>query len=212
MSTDLKEFQQKAFRYSGQDGIIEIYGGLFLVFYAGMLDWIISDFQTNFPYMPLMFLFVFSTFIIEIIRRRVTYPRIGYAKVTTRIGRGFFIASIPPVILYPFLLAVSVSFFGDKWDITPWLKWAPPFFGIVFGIMFHAIVLRSGNPLYYILAGCSIVSGVALMLLSFQTAKTGIIIYFLIMGGLMFFWGLVTFIRFLRQYPRVPEEETVGNQ
>jgi len=212
MSTDLKKIQQKAFRYSGQDGIIELYGGLFLAFYAGMLDWIISDFQTNFPHTPLMFLFVFSTFIIEIIRRRITYPRIGYAKVTTRLGRGFFIASIPPVILYTFLLAIAVSFFGDKWDMTPWLKWAPAFFGIVFGVMFHGIVLRSGNPLYYILTGCSIVSGATLTLLSFQTAKTGIIVYFLIMGGLMFIWGLVTFIRFLRQYPRVPEEATGGTQ
>ena len=212
MLTDLNKIQQKAFRYSSQDGIIETYGGLFLAFYAGMLDWIISDFQTNFPYMPLMFFFVFSIFIIEFIRRRITYPRIGYAKVTTRTGRGFFIATILPVILYPFLLAISISFFGDKWDIAPWLKWAPAFFGVVLAVMFHGIVLRSGNPFYYILTGCSVVSGVTLTLLLFQPIKTGIIVYFLIMGGLMFIWGLVKFIRFLRRYPGIPEEKTSGNQ
>ena len=212
MSTDLKEIQQKAFRYSLQDGIKEIYRGLFLVFYAGFCDYVISDFQTNFLAMPLAFFFAFSAFIIEFVRRRIVYPRTGYAKLVTGKEPLFTVAVLIPLIIFLFLLAIAVNFFGDKWDITPWLKWAPAFFGVVLAVMFHGIVLRSGNLLYYILTGCSVVSGVTLTLLSFQSTKTGIIVYFLIMGGLMFIWGLVTFIRYLRRYPRVPEEETSGNQ
>ena len=106
MSTDLKEIQQRAFRYSLQDGIVEIYRGLFLVFYAGFCDYVISDFQTNFPAMPFALFFAFSAFIIEFVRRRIVYPRTGYAKLVIGEEPLFIVAVLIPLIIFLFLLAI----------------------------------------------------------------------------------------------------------
>lgn len=212
MSNDIKRIQQKAFRHSIQDGIIGIYGGLFLAFYAGFYDYVISDFQTNFPAAPFALFFAFSAFIIEFIRRRYTYPRIGYVKMAFGKETVFIIAVFVPLIIFPVILAIAVSFFSNTWNIDPLLKWSPIFFGVVLAILFYGLVVKSGNTRYYALSAGSVVSGLVLSFIPFTSAKMGIIIYLLIMGGLLFLWGLVAFIRFLRQYQKMPEENFSGNQ
>lgn len=210
MSDDISVVRRKAYRYFLRDGIMGIHGGLFLAFYAGLSDYVASDFQTNFPAMPLAIFFAFSGIMIETIRRRVTYPRIGYARMTAWIGLPFLLATALPMVLFQFVLAISVSFFKDAWDIAPILKWSPAFFGVALAVTIHGIAMASGYKRLYALCTISVILGAVLTLLAFGTAGTVIVAFFLTMGGLLFSWGLAAFIQFVRSYRKAPAEESSG--
>ncbi|NOQ34218.1 MAG: hypothetical protein GQ567_08530, partial [Methanosarcinales archaeon] len=66
---NLKELEKKAYRDSQQDGLMEVMMGLILMTFGGFF------YSTVFVFYIL--LIVFSGKIVEFVRRRYTYPRIG---------------------------------------------------------------------------------------------------------------------------------------
>jgi hypothetical protein len=205
---NMKEIEQKAYRYSRQDGFVEILTGFFFVFYGGVCYDLFTDFETEFPYIPLVLFFVFSGAALEFIRRRTTYPRIGRAKIIEEIRPRYFVTFIVPFAFYPMVLYSALRFFGDVYNIDLLVKWSPAFLGIILVGMFHDLVKKTGNTSYYGIAGLSVVSGFILSLMHFSPTSTGILIFFLIMGALLSLFGLITFVQFLRHNPVVTEEDT----
>ena len=76
MTTNInwKEIERKAYRDAQQDGLMEILSGLGMIFIAGMVSGTLST-----AFAPLIVLFFKPA--LEALRRRFTYPRIGYVKL-----------------------------------------------------------------------------------------------------------------------------------
>jgi len=135
-------------------------------------------------------------------RKRFTYPRIGYVKLIPDkpkevLGAIFLITLIVIVVM-----AVTFFLLGDVRDFNLWLKWIPVWGGVVLAGMFSSFGSKSGCARYYVFALWSLISGFVLSILHFEAVETGTLLYFLVVGCLLIPWGLATFIRFLLKYPK----------
>ncbi len=208
MKVDLEEIERKAYRYSQQDGFTEIFMGLFFIVYGGICHDIFSDLEVEFPVVPFIVFFVFFGAFLEIIRSRVTYPRIGRVKITERIESWFFIAVILPFALFPLILYAAFTLFGDVVNLAPWVKWAPALLGAVLVGLFYRQA-RRGTSFYYGFAALSAVAGALLSIVDFSPASKGILFFFLSLGGLLILFGVVMLVQFLLKYPAVKEGDDV---
>jgi len=196
---NLKEIEQKTFRESNQDGLLELVMGICM---AAISMRLISRVLVVMLILPLI---LFGPVLVAL-RKRYTYPRIGYVKLIPDkpkevIGAIFLITLIVIVVL-----AVIFFFLGDVRDFNLWMKWIPVWGGVVLAGMFSSFGSKSGCIRYYIFAIWSLISGFVLSIIPFKAVETGTLLYFLVMGALLIPWGLVTFIRFLRKYSRLSGE------
>ncbi len=196
---NFKEIEQKTFRESNQDGLLELVMGICM---AAISTRLISRVLVVMLILPVI---LFGPVLLAL-RRRYTYPRIGYVKLIPDkpkevIGAIFLITLIVIVVL-----AVIFFIFGDVRDFNLWMKWIPVWGGVVLAGMFSSFGSKSGCIRYYIFAVWSLISGFVLSVLRFEAIETGTLLYFLAMGALLIPWGLVTFIRFLRKYSKLSGE------
>ena len=209
---NLKEIEQKTYRYSEQEGFNEIFMGLLLMLYAGVFDWALSGLKSPFPY-HLIFIFAFSPIILLTLRKLITYPRIGYVKLKPeKIKTSYLLLVIFPFAFFPMILAISLIYFRDVLNFDPLLRWLPVFFGILFVGLFHySFADRYGNRIYYSFAALSVIGGLILSIMEFSSARMGFIVFLVGMGSLLILFGSIRFILFLRKYPKpveVPDDPT----
>lgn len=204
MAINVKEIEQKTYKYSQQDGFFEMFLGLFFIFYGGFCYDVFSGFTTEIPHIPFILFFAFSMYIIEVLRRKITYPRIGKVKMTEKLELWYIVAVLLPLVLFP-LIMYCCNIFGRD---TAWVKWAPAFFGVVLAGLFHDYVKKTGDLRYYAFAILSVISGIGFSVMQFQPVITGILFFFLIMGGILFIFGLGSLIKFVYENPVDPEVST----
>jgi len=202
---DLKEIEQETFRESNQDGLLELVMGICM---AAMSTRLISRVLVVMLILPVIF---FGPVLVAM-RKRYTYPRIGYVKLIPDkpkevIGAIFLITLIVIVVL-----AIIFFLLGDVRDFNLWLKWIPVWAGVVLAGMFSSFGSKSGCTRYYIFALWSLISGFVLSILNFEAVETGTLLYFLVMGCLLIPWGLVTFIRFLQKSTKRLQEVSDGKE
>jgi len=197
---NLKEIEKKAYRDSQQDGLMEVMMGLILMTFGGFF------YSTVFAFYIL--LIVFSGKIVEFIRRRYTYPRIGFVKFHEENPKD----ALTGVFLFEFAVIVIIftliSIFGDVKDYSQWVKWSPLFFGMILVGPFAHAASKSGSIRYTGYAILSVVLGVFFSLIEFGSGYGGLILYLFLIGAFLFLSGLVIFSLFLRKYPLPAEEET----
>lgn len=198
---NLKEFEREAYRVSQEDGLFELVVGFCLVAMAGRLLSRYLIFTLSFPlFLPWL--------LIPALRKRITYPRVGYVKMLPEkpqeVG-GVFILMFALIAF----LAVALLIFGDVGNFSLWVKWFPAVFGVQLAGLFADLASKSGAARNYVFAVWSVLSGIVLSLLNFEFDTAGVFLYFLGMGIPLALWGLVLFIRFQRKYP-IPPEETVN--
>ncbi len=190
---NLKEIEKKAYRDSQQDGLMEIMMGLILMTFGGFFYSPIFAFY--------ILLIVFAGRIVESIRRRYTYPRIGFVKFHEENPKD----ALTGVFLFEFAVIVIIftliSIFGDVKDYSQWVKWSPLFFGMILVGPFAHAASRSGNIRYTGYAILSVILGVFFSLIEFGSGCTGLILYLVFIGAFLFLSGLVIFSLFLRKYP-----------
>jgi hypothetical protein len=196
---DLKEIEQKTFRDSQQDGLLELVMGICMVAISTRL---ISRVLVGMLALPMLF---FGPLLVAM-RRRFTYPRIGYVKLIPDKPKEVLGAIFLITLVVVAVMAVAFLLFGDVRDFNLWLKWTPAWGGVVLAGMFGSFGSKSGCARYYVFAVWSLISGFVLSVLRFEAVETGTLLYFLVMGGPLILWGLVTFIRFLREHSRQTEE------
>ncbi len=198
---NLKELEKKAYRDSQQDGLMELMMGLILMAFGGFF------YSTVFVFYILLILF--SGRIVESIRKRYTYPRIGFVKFPQENLKH----NLTGVFLFEFAVIVIIftliSLFGDVTDYSQWVKWSPLFFGMILVGPFAHVASKSGNVRYTGYAILSVILGGFFSLIEFGSGCTGLILYLVFIGGFLVLSGLVIFIRFLRKYP-LPEKEVSG--
>ena len=195
---NLKEIEKKAYRDSQQDGLMEVMMGLILITFGGFF------YSTVFAFYIL--LIVFSGKIVEFIRRRYTYPRIGFVKFHEENPKD----ALTGVFLFEFAVIVIIftliSIFGNVKDYSQWVDWAPLFFGMILVGPFAHAASRSGSIRYTGYAILSVILGVFFSLIEFGSGCTGLILYLVFIGAFLFLGGLAIFTRFLRKYP-LPAKE-----
>jgi len=181
-SIDLEQVERDARQTVNQDGVLYFFMGLLLVtvgvsFLIPYLSWIGI----------LGILFVFPA---EWVRRRVTYPRIGYAKFQTPpgFGRGIGIFAALAVVV---LLIVAFT--------VPRLM--PVAIGGVFGLSFYFGASMSGVQWRdWVVIGLILVSGMGTAVL-FEDWHTATAVQLSFIGIILIVLGLVDLIRFVREHP-----------
>jgi len=196
---DLKNIEQKTFRQSQQDGLMELVMGICMLAISTRL------FSRYLIFMLALPVFLFGP-LLALMRRRFTHPRIGYVKLIPDKPKSVIagIALITLVVIA--VMAVAFFFFGNVRDFNLWLRWCPFWGGTVLAGMFSSLASKSGAMRYYIFAGWSFLSGITLSVLDFEAVETGTLLYFAVMGGLLVPFGLVQFVMFLRKNPKAAKE------
>jgi len=201
---DVKEIEQKAFRDSQQDGLLELVMGICMVAISTRL---LSRVLVVMLVLPVI---LFRPFL-GAMRKRFTYPRIGYVRLIPdkpkEVIGGVFLVTL--IVLG--IMVVAFLLFGNVRDFNLWMKWCPFWGGTVLAGMFSSFASKSGAVRYYVLAAWSFLSGIVLSVLKFEAVETGTLLYFLVMGCVLIPCGLVLFIRFLRKYPELVKETKNDN-
>jgi len=197
---DVAGIERKTFADSQQDGLLELVMGVCMVAISTRL------FSRVLVVMLVLPVILFHPFL-EAMRKRFTYPRIGYVKLIPdkpkEVITGIFLVSIAVLAI----LAIAFLIFGGIRDFDLWLRWCPFWGGTVLAGMFSSFASKSGTSRHYVFAAWSLLAGIILSLVTFNATETGTLLYFAVMGALLIPFGLIRFAAFLRAHPK-PLEET----
>jgi len=190
---NLKEIQRKVYMSFFQDGLWDIFLGLFI------LGWGITI-LTESVYLPGVF-FIGIYFTIWGIKKWLTYPRIGYVRFSStsrrRITARFLILGTA-VLLVAVMMPVL-------WGIGTRPQWLADYFPLVFNGMLAAIVCFAAYwarvNRFYLYAALIFLGAVFHLWLSIRW-EFG----FIGAGGIIVLIGLGILISFLRKYPKMVEE------
>ena len=197
---DLKEIERKTRITLHQDGLDEILVGLSL----GIMAIFFLDFRLSIA--------MIAGCAIQILlkpacRRRITYPRVGYAKLPEpkdkATGRKIFVIAIVLVLIGTGLFFVSQ------------LRWLLPLYlGIVLAGVILAQVWRNANTYDYFIIGLFLASGlIGLLLVSLDfEPRVASAIQGWGLAGLLIPIGIVRLNLFLHKYPKLAEVANDGKE
>jgi hypothetical protein len=195
----LKEIQRKVYMTFFQDGLWDIFLGLFI------LGWGLAI-LTDLAYLPGV-AFIGLYFAIWGVKKRLTYPRIGYARFSEtsrrRITAKFVILGVA-VMLVGVIMAVL-------WGIGTRPQWLADYFPLIFNGILAAIVCFVAYwarvKRFYGYAVLIFLGAVFHLWLGTEW-EFG----FIGAGGIILLIGLGVLIIFLRKYPKMAEEAQNSNQ
>jgi hypothetical protein len=189
----LKEIQRKIYLSFFQDGLWDIFLGLFI------LGWGLTI-LTDAVYLPGP-LFVGLYFAVWGVKKRLTYPRIGYARFSET-GRRRVTARF--LILGTVVLLVGVMM-AVLWGIGTRPQWLADYFPLVFNGILAAIVCIVA---YWARANRFYLYAVLIFLGAVFHLWLGIPweFGFIGAGGIIMLIGVGILINFLRKYPKMDEE------
>ena len=190
---DLKKLERRAFLTFFQDGLWDIFIGLFVFGWGlGML--------TDTDYFIGLW-FIGFWFIALGLKRWLTYPRIGYARLgqqKTRIISRFVII-LAVVALAGALMAVVVSS-GSR---PQWLMdYFPMLFSSMLALIIAGIAVWLGAYRFILHAVLILIAGAVHQWLGIEWPHT-----FIAAGAVIILIGLFVLFRFLRRYPKASQEE-----
>ncbi len=201
---DLKQIEQKAYSSSNQDGLIEIMIGILLTLFGVTFGSALHIFAFLIP------LFLFPR-LIEVIRKRYTYPRIGYAKLLVddpkKTAKGIF-AYTAAVLVITFICFLLL---GKAKDASVYKKWSPALMGVVLVGGFLYAHGKSGDFRYIIYIVLSVGFGLLFSIMDFDSYD-GLIANFFVMGSIFVVAGAISFILFVRKHPKPVEELNSGKE
>jgi hypothetical protein len=197
--SELQTIQRKVYMSFLEDGVWDIFLGLF------MLGWGLAI-LTDAAYL-VGASFVGLYFIAWGVKKRLTYPRIGYVKFSAgsrrRITTRFLILGTA-VLLLGLLAAVL-------WGTGTRPQWLADYFPLIFNGMLAAVVCFVAYwarvNRFYLYAALIFLGAVFHLWLGIEW-EFG----FIGAGGIILLIGLGFLIRFLRKYPRVAQEGKDGDQ
>jgi hypothetical protein len=196
---DVEGIERKTFRNSQQDGLLELVVGVCMVAISTRL------FSRVLVAMLVLPVILFHPFL-EAMRKRFTYPRIGYVKLIPDKPRDVLTGIFLVTVVVLAVLTVAFLIFGGVRDFDRWLRWCPFWGGTVLAGMFSSFASKSGAARHHVFAAWSFIAGIVLSVLKFDAVETGTLLYFAVMGGLLILFGLVQFVTFLHQHPKPSEE------
>ena len=200
-SFDLKEIERRANYAAFQDGLTEIFMGLFLFFYGGAL-------ATDLLGVGFVFIVVtvfFAKPLIERIKKRFIYPRAGYVKLpedphTT--GKGIAIAAVVMIVALLGTMGISMAVLGQKTGLDFFLTYiVPPASGFMLAIGPYWLGQTYGLTRGYVLAAIFILGGIAMPVFGIASGYEAVGWLCTFVGLLALGTGTFMFVRFIRKYP-----------
>jgi hypothetical protein len=192
-SLDIRRIKQESYRIIRQDGLSDICGGLMLG--------IMAIFFLDFRYAGALIVgCAMQTIVLPACRKKITYPRVGYAKFPGR-------ADIKSLVVWD--IAVPLAIVGL---IICTGMWARSLLALCLGIFLAALALPGARItkyfLDYILVTAFLVSGIIGQLFVWRGSAPGsvVAVQFWILSGLLIFVGLVQLQLFLQKYPEPIKE------
>ena len=199
---DVKQVEQRVWRASQQDGLMEVATGILLAATA---------LQIRTKGLIALWIVVLVSLApgLEAIRKRVTYPRIGYVELVQeepkKTVRGIGVYTIMVFVA----MALAFAIFGDIGDWRLWSRWSPTLSGVLLsGGMIYAAG-KSGAARYYAFMVLAVGLGIAFSIL-FSEPYTNLTLYLLTLGGVFILCGAITFLRFLHKNPLPAEDAADG--
>ncbi len=197
---DLNKMEQHAYRESMQDGLTEIFLGILLV---GM--GILFAVESFTPAIFACFVILVFPRIVERLKRRYTYPRIGYAKLHVDPPKKIISGIFSYMIIVAVVLVVALFIiFGDV-SADLWYRWLPTFMGAMLMGAFTYVAGKSGDSRNYGIGIFGLATGVVFSVYTFESMWTSLEMYLLFMGSCFVGLGVVRFVYFLRKYPVLEE-------
>jgi hypothetical protein len=183
-------------RYS--DGIPQIVVGLFLVFtMLTMLGSRGSYFVVFIPIVPLL---------IEGLRKRITYPRVGFAQIRDRGSRRQVLIWLVLAVLIGLAVAYFLLQRGLEALPPDSFLWKVPMYGVAGIIVLLAVAVtirkRAWQYLWYSATVVLIIAAILLL----KPGRLTVIWAILAFGVLHAMVGTVNLIRFIRKYPVLKDE------
>ena len=187
----LDQIEKNAHRAFNQDGLMYLFMGLLF----GLIG--LSFFDPRFAFLGGMAALLI--FPMELFRRKVTYPRVGYARFSAPegLGRGilgFMVVAI--VVLVVFAFAGNGRF----------AQYLPLIISIVMGLAFFFGASMQGLRLRDLVVIILMVASGVLAIFFIDDWHRAVALQMWFIGSILFLIGLVDLIRFLRTHPIIEDE------
>lgn len=189
---DLQDLEKESRRVFAEDGLLYVFLGVLLL---------LVSFSFAVPALTgLVGLSAFLIFPVEALRRRITYPRLGYARFSAPPGtvRGILGFAAVSVVA----LAVIAFAGGGRFQ-----SYLPLAFSIVFALAYYFGAATHGAGLIdWLLIGLTLAAGLFASW-RYEDWHDGASVLFGFLGVVLLLIGLIKLVRFLRKYPLLPEVE-----
>jgi hypothetical protein len=201
---ELSKIKKSLYTENMVDGLTEIFLGLMLIF---------TPFLFIKPYFVVFIglLVLFNVKIVEFVKERITYPRLGkidvpfdYSSKSSKralleLGGFFSIVIIIDSI-------VLIIFESDLFSINDWAMSVPFLFGLIMFGPSKTLADNSGLTRYYLFGIFATILGFIFYRMFFDDIYDRIILYFMFLGICSLIFGIIKFIVFLKKYPVLNEE------
>lgn len=207
-TVNLHELERRAYREAQQDGIVEVALGATILAWAAFVA-----FRGPLTAALVVALLLLQPRGWEIVRSRLTYPRVGRVELRREGTRHVLPGVLSFIFLVAAAMAIALAVFGGLQDPSLWWQWLPLFVGMMLvGALAHAHS-KSGSARYSVFAVLAAGTGLLASLLSFASAESRLVAYLLGMGLFFVLAGTVVLVRFLRQHPIAAAHpaDTAGN-
>ena len=195
---DLKRIERNVWRDYCQDGLADILLGAYLLMVGLFL---VGD-NAAFVVFPIIFYLP----LLQALKKRFTYPRIGYVELRQGDPRPLPAVILGSAVLGLVALVAVLIAAGVLTQPASWYRWMPIPFGIWLAGVFLGLGLRVGLLRYYVVAVVALASGPIFALLPLTGKLENLGLFLAAVGFVPLAWGALAFVRFLRQNPVMAEE------
>jgi hypothetical protein len=205
---DIKSVRRRTWWSVYQDGFLEI--GLGIIFLLAAITFAIG--RVAVIYGALLFVII-TLVIMPDLRRRFTYPRIGYAELRYRDFAKYYAVLITFIDIVLFAVILSYFDMSDDARQRVVVVCANPsvIVGLITAAVFVVLRILFGMRSYQNIALISLLLGFGTSLASISSWKTDLVLYFALMGSGLLVWGCTMFSRFVADNP-LHEEEGSGDE
>lgn len=197
---DLKEIERRANYAAFQDGLMEIFMGLFLVIFGGAL---MTNVKLGVPFIVLVIFFGWP--LIERIKKRYIYPRSGYVKLPPNpdtTGRGIAIAVVVMVVFLLGAMGISMAVLGLESGGDFFLTYIlPPACGFMLAIGPYWLGQTYGLIRGYIWAVLFVLGGVAMPVFGIASGYEAVGLLCSVVGLIILVTGITMFVQFIGNTP-----------
>lgn len=210
-SDDLKDTEQKAFLDTMRDGLTELSAG-FLFLLAPIMSY-----EPSFMIYFAMFYVIFLPPSLNNIRKKYTYPRIGYVKMRVDVSK----MNIKSSLLFLFVLisgtvTATLLMTDDISNIYNWVTILPITLGLVMIGPSSYLVEMTGLKRYWLFGLVTSSFGLIISYITILDPPLspyfGVLIYSMLLGAGLIITGIITFIRFIYRNPVIASQEAAENE
>ncbi len=193
-----------------EDGIMEMFQGIFFIFYMEMLLVVLTGTRSSFMKSQYIVFLPLFLYLPKYLKKSVVYPRLGAFDFEYKLDMSYWLYFVLPIAFIPMICFLIIKFNPDLLNNEMLLKWLPTVYGILFAGVFYDQLKKAGSNMCYLYSMFSISFGIIVSFLEFEISETRIYLFFIAISILVFASGLYSLIRFLNKYPVMKEEGENG--